>query len=484
MIVCFLIYGVLTVLFMVSASEKSSKKGIQKIFDRMGQYAVRKFMEKGGRGTALYTRTEEEFSMLQPAADSSTAVSEEMVKLIAMGLLILFIGTTFSLFLGVKGLGESVLPDGVYLDRGTYGEGSREETLKVKEEGGKKERKVTVPVEERKYTQEETEELFRKAEEKLQIIVPGNNKTLNEVKQDLKLPKEISGLPINITWQCDNYEVMDDTGRLTGKGTDEKGVTVNLNARLSYFEKSKVISFEARVYPAELSATEKWMKKLKGLIVRQDKQTETKEQLRLPDKMDGRKLGWSREDDSSFGGVLILTLATAVLIPSGKWKERKSRLQERKRQMLTDYPDVVNKLVLFLGAGMTVGGAFRRLTEEYEQRKKASGAIRYAYEEMAVTIRELESGTAEGKAYEEFGRRCRIQEYLKLGTLLSQNLKKGTKDLTNMLELEAKEAFEDRKRLAKKQGEEAGTKMLVPMVMMLAVVLMIVIVPAFSSFGI
>ena len=41
--------------------------------------------------------------------------------------------------------------------------------------------------------------------------------------------------------------------------------------------------------------------------------------------------------------------------------------------------------------------------------------------------------------------------------------------------------FEDRKNLAKKLGEEAGTKMMIPMFIMLAVVFIIVIVPAFFS---
>ena len=44
--------------------------------------------------------------------------------------------------------------------------------------------------------------------------------------------------------------------------------------------------------------------------------------------------------------------------------------------------------------------------------------------------------------------------------------------------------FEDRKARAKRKGEETGTKLLVPMIMMLAVVLVIVIVPAFWSTGI
>ena len=65
--------------------------------------------------------------------------------------------------------------------------------------------------------------------------------------------------------------------------------------------------------------------------------------------------------------------------------------------------------------------------------------------------------------------------------LLSQNLRKGSKGLTDILEREAADAFEDRKKLAKKLGEEAGTKLMIPLFMMLAIVFAIVTVPAFFS---
>ena len=50
-----------------------------------------------------------------------------------------------------------------------------------------------------------------------------------------------------------------------------------------------------------------------------------------------------------------------------------------------------------------------------------------------------------------------------------------------MLRLEGIHAFEERKALAKRLGEEAGTKLLLPMFFMLAVVMIIIIVPAFLS---
>lgn len=87
----------------------------------------------------------------------------------------------------------------------------------------------------------------------------------------------------------------------------------------------------------------------------------------------------------------------------------------------------------------------------------------------------------ESESYENFGRRCDVQVYIRLGALLSQNLRKGTKGLTELLKLESIQAFEERKAQAKRLGEEAGTKLLLPMFLMLAVVLVIVIVPAFLT---
>lgn len=46
---------------------------------------------------------------------------------------------------------------------------------------------------------------------------------------------------------------------------------------------------------------------------------------------------------------------------------------------------------------------------------------------------------------------------------------------------EADRAFEERKNLAKRLGEEAGTKMLIPLFLMLLVVLVMIVVPAFFS---
>ena len=118
---------------------------------------------------------------------------------------------------------------------------------------------------------------------------------------------------------------------------------------------------------------------------------------------------------------------------------------------MLDYPELINKFTLLIGAGMTVKKAWAKIVMEYEERKEQDKANRrYAYEELKVTLYELNNGVAEGKAYEAFGRRMQLMPYMKFASLLAQNVTKGMDGVLAALELEALNAFEDRKELAKR----------------------------------
>ncbi|MFR1059968.1 MAG: hypothetical protein ACLSEY_05695 [Enterocloster sp.] len=66
---------------------------------------------------------------------------------------------------------------------------------------------------------------------------------------------------------------------------------------------------------------------------------------------------------------------------------------------------------------------------------------------------------------------------------LEQNRKNGSRNLRERLRLEMAEAFEERKHQARRLGEEAGTKLLVPLFLLLAVVMVMIAVPAWLAFG-
>ena len=124
-----------------------------------------------------------------------------------------------------------------------------------------------------------------------------------------------------------------------------------------------------------------------------------------------------------------------------------------------------------------------KLAADYLKRKESALiGTRYAYEELVKTCLEMERGVYEKDAYERLGRRCGLAEYKILSVLLVQNLKKGNQSILELLEREAVSAGEERLRRARIQGEEAATKLLLPMILQLLVVFIILMVPAFINF--
>lgn len=179
--------------------------------------------------------------------------------------------------------------------------------------------------------------------------------------------------------------------------------------------------------------------------------------------------------------AFYLCLFTICLFPF-LWKRKcQEKLKERDSQLLLDYPELVNKVMLLLSAGLTVRGCFERISREYRSRMGKGGERRYVYEEVCVSLQEMEHGVSEHEALESFGKRCRMLPYLRFSSMLNQNIQKGSEGLLERLEVEAAEAFEKRKEHVKVMGETAGTKLLLPMVLMLGVVMAIIIVPAFMA---
>ena len=132
---------------------------------------------------------------------------------------------------------------------------------------------------------------------------------------------------------------------------------------------------------------------------------------------------------------------------------------------------------------MTLSGAWERIVLNYQHKLEHHQAqSEEVYEQMLLAYREMQDGVGELRVYEQFGERCGTPQYRKLSMLIIQNLRKGSAGLRQSLEKEVADAFSLRKNLAKRAGEEAGTKILLPMMFMLCIVMVIILVPAFLTF--
>lgn len=230
----------------------------------------------------------------------------------------------------------------------------------------------------------------------------------------------------------------------------------------------------------KLTRKEQAQKSIAEAVSRYNEQRSDPDYYYLPDKLNGKKVKWESPADTS--GMLLtglfLIAAMAILVMKGR--EEQVQLQKRYEELLMDYPGLIMKFTLLVQAGMTVRKAFQKISLDYSRKKKSKP--RPAYDEIRIVCYEMESGVSESEAYRRFGERCGQAKYKTFATLLIQNLQKGSRQMADMLERESMEAWEERKRKARVLGEAAATKLLVPMIMMLMVVMAIVMIPAFLSF--
>lgn len=166
-----------------------------------------------------------------------------------------------------------------------------------------------------------------------------------------------------------------------------------------------------------------------------------------------------------FASAVLLTVVYAVD------RELDERIKKRSFYIQYDFPDFLNKLVLLINAGMTVPRAWDKIVMD---RKNMTPL----YEELQITYLEIKNGKPEMEAYEDFARRCRVKEITKFITLILQNLRKGNGELVPLLKLQSNECWELRKNMARKLGEEASTKLVLPLMIMFVGILVIVILPA------
>ncbi len=194
--------------------------------------------------------------------------------------------------------------------------------------------------------------------------------------------------------------------------------------------------------------------------------------------MNNKKVSFHTVSDPPNLIFLFAAIIISVLIFILQGHDFDQALKKREEQLLRDYPEIVSKLLLLHNAGLTLQNSFASILNDA---KKSGEQNHYIFLEVERMLNRLKSGMPESGAYAELGRRCNLHAYIKLGSILEQNRKKGSSDLSCALQSEVQEAFSDYKRNALRAGETAGTKMLIPMMLIFLVVMLIIIIPAFLS---
>lgn len=341
--------------------------------------------------------------------------------------------------------------------------------------------KVNIPAQ--AATREDAQQYFKLAQQEIDESFYAQGDDAQHVSHAVTMNNRYADRMVSADWTLDSYQYVDVDGRIREENVDREAM-VQASVQLSCSEYVQEYVFSFMVVPPELTGEEQLLADIENAVTAEgEKEGET--YFYLPQSVDGVSLKWSEPKQHLVIKVLFFEIVIVVLLYFVARERKRTEEKARQDQMHLDYAEFVNKLLILLGSGMSLKQSLNRISARYlDKRNKKQTPKRYLYEELLVTNYEIQDGESERRAYQKFGERTGLSCYHRLVRILIQNLQTGNRGLCELLGQEAAVALEERKALAKKLGEEAGTKMLLPLIMMLGIVIAIIMVPALQSFGI
>ncbi len=105
------------------------------------------------------------------------------------------------------------------------------------------------------------------------------------------------------------------------------------------------------------------------------------------------------------------------------------------------------------------------------------------YLEMRKVNEDIENGISEIDALYAFANRCVTPDIKKFTSVVVQGLEKGSKDLANALRMQTDELWQIKKQNVIKRGELASSKLMMPLMIMFAGILVMVMGPIMTNLG-
>ncbi len=378
----------------------------------------------------------------------------------------------FGLILFIYDLRQAKVDFDGILTRNDPGQGDYTEELVVSSEYY--EGDYNVEVSELLFSEEEAYELFALAEAEIDETFLGENEDLNNIWTDVVVDTSYQSGQVSASWYFDDFTLVNSDGTVSNEGLEES-VIVGATITLTCGSYEEIYSFSFCVIPIDAATQEAFLYRLQQEINANDGESET---LVLPDEVDGVSVYWSKKLSYRGLGLIGLAIIAFFAIPIAQKEEQRRQLKARQQELLKDYPKILSQLSLLLRVGISFSEAAARIAVRYEDGLKKGNEVRPGFELIARLSRQIKDGVSEIRALDDLAREAKIKEYRKLVLLLQQNQKKGNQHVIEQLEKEDIEAFEMRKAMAKRAGEEASTKLLLPMIGMLGVMMLILVIPA------
>ncbi len=364
-----------------------------------------------------------------------------------------------------------------YIKRPLVGE--RQKEIDLLAEAGEEKAILKAKVSAQKMSDEKRAALIEQAKREIDESIYQAEDSSDSVRYDLLLRESYADNNVETSFSFDPYSAISSDGVLNRKEIDDSGSIVTVKATLSLDNKDYLYEFPIILYPYKENTPEAIKYEISERIEEENESEKNIKGFTLPDKIGNKTIKWKTRVNPRGIQLFILSMVTIAAIYFGEFEDKRRKERAKNKELGEDYPKIVSTLSILMTSGLSFRGALERMCTRYlNEKRKKEGYERAGYENLLFTYREINKGLDQIQAINNFGKRANQKEYKKLALLISQSIKKGNRELIEQLENEDVKAFEIRKQLALKKGEEASTKLLLPMMGLLMIVMVILVTPA------
>jgi tight adherence protein C len=164
-------------------------------------------------------------------------------------------------------------------------------------------------------------------------------------------------------------------------------------------------------------------------------------------------LGWAAEKAVCY--LLAAVVSPLAFFIPNQWVRQKIR--RRQDSIRRELPHVLNAISIMCEAGLNLFPALREVANRHR------GVFA---RELLTVANDVAYGSSQIEALERMAFRCQVEEVSRFVSALSQTIERGSSGITAVLQQQAAEVWENRKKKAQQLGAEASLKLFLPLLLL------------------
>ena len=380
-------------------------------------------------------------------------------------------------------LAECILPGEEIvesIERDAYGKGDKQITAvaEIGYKGKTVEKNVELNISQEELSQEEKLERLEECRKDLPNIIVSGNTNLEHISEDMDLITYHEDTGVSVMWDTEAPELISENGEVLPGEKEDNGYVL-LTALLSIGgEETEFKCNVKHVLKVNESNYEKLAEHRISELNEILNENSNEVTVDLPQTF-GPEISvvWKKTKEHKGTLIIILIIISLILARSIVISGSKKKAEKRKEEILMEFPGFLDKLVMLLSAGLILKEAVDRITEDYKEHTRPYGK-KIFYEELCISADMMNNSNASfAEELTSLSQRLEIREFARLSVILKDSLNSGM-ELADKLENESMMMRYERKNYVQKLGKTADSKLIFPLMIILAVLIVIVMTPA------